>query len=140
MQRLEVSGAVRPLYGSLGVKRLIITLRSFVDFFCTVLKVLWKVINHSLQGGGVSKIPLYLLQYTTSIHHSGRRRFRPSDTSLYKTSSRPCPVYRIGLEGYIVPDIETLEQRRFNPLNADLIPCAICWHYWELTIFSTLAG
>ena len=25
MQRLEVSGAVRPIYGSLGVKRLIIT-------------------------------------------------------------------------------------------------------------------
>ena len=25
MQRLEVSGAVRPIYGSLGVKRLILT-------------------------------------------------------------------------------------------------------------------
>ena len=25
MQRLEVSGAVRPIYGSLGVKRLIVT-------------------------------------------------------------------------------------------------------------------
>jgi len=27
MQRLEVSGAVRPIYGSLGVKRLIINIR-----------------------------------------------------------------------------------------------------------------
>jgi len=25
-----------------------------------------------------------------------------------------------------------------NPLNAKLNP--ICWHYYELTIFSTLAG
>jgi len=29
MQRLEVSGAVRPLYGSLGVKGLITTLQAF---------------------------------------------------------------------------------------------------------------
>jgi len=29
MQRLEVSGAVRPLYGSLGVKRLILRSRQF---------------------------------------------------------------------------------------------------------------
>jgi len=26
----------------------------------------------------------------------------------------------------------------FNPLNAELNP--ICWHYWEVTIFSTLSG
>jgi len=31
MQRLEISGAVRPIYGSLGVKRLIL-LRSIGNF------------------------------------------------------------------------------------------------------------
>ena len=35
MQRLEVSGAVRPIYGSLGVKRLIIA----ADDSCTVTTV-----------------------------------------------------------------------------------------------------
>ena len=32
MQCLEVSGAVRPKYGSLGIKRLILVNRSFIDF------------------------------------------------------------------------------------------------------------
>ena len=32
MKRLEVSGAVRPIYGSLGVKRLISTLGFTTDF------------------------------------------------------------------------------------------------------------
>ena len=32
MQRLEVSGAVRPIYGSLGVKRLIFQLRTTTKF------------------------------------------------------------------------------------------------------------
>ena len=31
MQRLEVSGAVRPIYGSLGVKRLIVAIRNFAN-------------------------------------------------------------------------------------------------------------
>ena len=30
MQRLEVSGAVRPIYGSLGVRRLIIEVKLYV--------------------------------------------------------------------------------------------------------------
>ena len=33
MQRLEVSGAVRPIYGSLGVKRLTVNLTKIVRFF-----------------------------------------------------------------------------------------------------------
>jgi len=33
MQRFEVSGAVRPLYGSLGVKGLIVYSSSFIHFF-----------------------------------------------------------------------------------------------------------
>ena len=35
MQRLEVSGAVRPIYGSLGVKRLIhkVQIRNFAGIF-----------------------------------------------------------------------------------------------------------
>ena len=35
MQRLEVSGAVRPIYGSLGVKRLIYGLLAFLEKKCT---------------------------------------------------------------------------------------------------------
>jgi hypothetical protein len=27
-----------------------------------------------------------------------------------------------------------------KPLNAELNPICHCWHYWELTKFSTLAG
>jgi len=33
MQRLEVSGAVRPIYGSLGVKRLIESIKSKYEYF-----------------------------------------------------------------------------------------------------------
>jgi len=36
MQRLEVSGAVRPIYGSLGVKRLMVIIyvgNSFLSYF-----------------------------------------------------------------------------------------------------------
>ena len=40
MQRLEVSGAVRPIYGSLGVKRLIrilITMKNCVQGVCSAM-------------------------------------------------------------------------------------------------------
>ena len=39
MQRLEVSGAVRPIYGSLGVKRLAVlqNLRKFLPQMCGLL-------------------------------------------------------------------------------------------------------
>ena len=35
MQRLEVSGAVRPIYGSLGVKRLIIKINNATHAYVT---------------------------------------------------------------------------------------------------------
>ena len=45
MQRLEVSGAVRPIYGSLGVKRLmnemIQSLRSTFRTFMGAISLLW---------------------------------------------------------------------------------------------------
>ena len=37
MQRLEVSGEVRPIYGSLGVKRLMFTCTLFLSFICSLL-------------------------------------------------------------------------------------------------------
>ena len=45
MQRLEVSGAVRPIYGSLGVKRLIcgLRLRPLSKIVCLVPEI---VLNH----------------------------------------------------------------------------------------------
>ena len=39
MQRLEVSGAVRPIYGSLGVKRLKRNPAAFYAFNCTHIYV-----------------------------------------------------------------------------------------------------
>ena len=40
MQRLEVSGAVRPIYGSLGVKRLItVELKAYWDRMKVMLQV-----------------------------------------------------------------------------------------------------
>ena len=39
--------------------------------------------------------------------------------------------------------MQTFENKTLNPLNAELNPIcqsAICWHYYELTLFSTLAG
>ena len=39
MQRLGVSGAVRPIYGSLGVKRLSVVSDNFVSLFLCVLKM-----------------------------------------------------------------------------------------------------
>jgi len=45
MQRLEVSGAVRPIYGSLGVKRLIKGLQYYTDNQANSVTV--KNLNHS---------------------------------------------------------------------------------------------
>jgi hypothetical protein len=32
-----------------------------------------------------------------------------------------------------------INKKRINPLNPEVIPSAICWHYY-ITIFSALAG
>jgi len=37
-------------------------------------------------------------------------------------------------------DFRLQQQNLFNPLHAEKKPSAICWHYKELTILSTLAG
>ena len=42
MQRLEVSGAVRPIYGSLGVKRLNLDkLMKFIDWILALWTEIW---------------------------------------------------------------------------------------------------
>ena len=46
MQRLEVSGAVRPIYGSLGVKRLIGT---FINCKLQVFQVNEKTVGRTLR-------------------------------------------------------------------------------------------
>jgi len=38
MQRLEVSGAVRPIYGSLGIKWLIVRTLNIATVYCHVFK------------------------------------------------------------------------------------------------------
>ena len=43
MQRLEVSGAVRPIYGSLGVKQLMAHYQLVIDLFENIL--LWRKKN-----------------------------------------------------------------------------------------------
>ena len=45
MQRLEVSGAVRPLYGSLGVKGLMLTERCESALFCFVKTIMSHNLN-----------------------------------------------------------------------------------------------
>ena len=44
MQRLEVSGAVRPIYGSLGVKRLM--------YDCKILEVERNTLKHQIKSRG----------------------------------------------------------------------------------------
>jgi len=48
MQRLEVSGAVRPIYGSLGVKRLMAEL-NFCVYLCMCQLLLWQIIWSGLK-------------------------------------------------------------------------------------------
>ena len=52
MQRLEVSGAVEPIYGSLGVKRLKTETcrRDIIVYFDVNLKLLTKLINSAFVG------------------------------------------------------------------------------------------
>ena len=59
MQRLEVSGAVRPIYGSLGVKRLTGAVRACVylhvsvyEDVCTASKCIWQESLHTGIKGG----------------------------------------------------------------------------------------
>jgi len=44
MQRLEVSGAVRPIYGSLGVKRLILTINCYTPLALVDLRIWWSLL------------------------------------------------------------------------------------------------
>ena len=48
MQRLEVSGAVRPIHGSLGVKRLIINYGIIIKSISTFMYTVWHVDKYKI--------------------------------------------------------------------------------------------
>ena len=55
MQRLEVSGAVRPIYGSLGVKRLILALRWGLDSPSQKRETQYEHLVHVISSADVSR-------------------------------------------------------------------------------------
>ena len=97
MQRLEVSGAVRPIYVSLGVKRL--TVLTLPPFFLTAESVSSKLFTHSLYGMSwqhftVSMNPEFLAKFTFCSYkmillrkHAVHQSTTPFQSERY---SRPC--------------------------------------------------
>jgi hypothetical protein len=48
---------------------------------------------------------------------------------------------RFEVKVHVLLLLKVIEMNQFiNPLNAELIPSAICWYYYELTLSSMLAG
>ena len=66
-------------------------------------------------------VPRIIKYYFTDVPYN---QGYPRDSTSSKTQCVTTLCHLVGL----------------NPLNAKLIPSAICWHYYELTLNSTLAG
>ena len=79
MQRLEVSGAVRPIYGSLGVKRLSITACSLTDNYQSFEKTVLFMFRVE-DKGTIKAVPVQAL---TGLE--GFRSFRLPDLKIIGT-------------------------------------------------------
>jgi len=60
MQRLEVSGAVRPIYGSLGVKRLNMHFDKYMHWLCSIFVLLIRMMRISEKRYAHSKHLYYI--------------------------------------------------------------------------------
>jgi len=62
--------------------------------------------------------------------------FNPLKAELYPV----CHLLALLGAHHIIHVSRIRVKAHFNPLNAEVNPIAVCWHYYELTILSTLAG
>ena len=106
MQRLEVNGAVRPIYGSLGVKRLITWSAQFTfSFNCTILNI--------TDSSNFPKLPVQRPREAIKINsQTPLTSVRTSVTLQFVLYLLQCAG---GVSAYVRASL-------FNPLNTELKP------------------
>ena len=99
MQRLEVSGAVRPIYGSLGVKRLI-----------SIIIIIIIIFSHEVISLNLSHVILKILKVAI-----------PMSVGLLSIFRKPCCSFLVMSCWLIFPKITSATAAHFSKLHIDAL-------------------